>query len=144
MLGSAVIVSLPIIWGILLAHGMEKQYAEMDGNETIVPNEINSETIGNTRAVCTYCSWPEHGRKTASGEIYDSLAYTCATLEKIPFGTMLKFINQDNGKSVTCMVNDRMPTKYWDTDRRFDLSKAAAESLGIVRSGHQLLLITTL
>ncbi|MDQ7798511.1 MAG: septal ring lytic transglycosylase RlpA family protein [Candidatus Edwardsbacteria bacterium] len=140
--GGLVIVVLTVGWGMLMAHGCEKQYAAMDDIAAeISPQTLNTEAIGNVRAVCTYYSWPEHGRQTANGEIYDSLSFTCASLEKIPFGTRLCFVNPDNGRQVVCRINDRMPSKYWDTDRRFDLSRAAADSLGIIQDGKKELII---
>ena len=91
----------------------------------------------------SFYSAPEHGRPTASGEIFDSTALTCATIERIPFGTRLRFVNPDNGKQVSCRVTDRMPQCYRETNplRKFDLSKAAAESLGMVRAGVLELLV---
>ena len=91
----------------------------------------------------SFYSAPEHGRPTASGEIFDSTALTCATIERIPFGTRLRFVNPDNGKQVSCRVTDRMPQCYRETNplRKFDISKAAAESLGMVRAGVLELLV---
>jgi len=72
-----------------------------------------------------------HGRKTASGEIYDMHALTAAH-RSLPFGTMVKVTNLDNGKSVVVRINDRGP---WVRGRILDLSYAAAQRLEMIGSG---------
>ncbi len=72
-----------------------------------------------------------HGRKTASGEIYDMHALTAAH-RSLPFGTMVKVTNLDNGKSVVVRINDRGP---WARGRILDLSYAAAQRLGMIGPG---------
>ena len=72
-----------------------------------------------------------HGKKTSSGEIFNMHDYTCAN-KNLPFDTKLKVTNLANGKSVTVRVNDRGP---FVADRELDLSKAAAEKLGMITSG---------
>ena len=72
-----------------------------------------------------------HGNRTASGERFDMKEYTAAhkTLE---FGTRVKVLNIDNGRTVVVTINDRGP--YVD-GRIIDLSKAAAAHLGCMRKG---------
>ena len=43
------------------------------------------------------------GKSTASGYIYDSRQYTCAS-NSHDFGTVLKVTNKENGKSVVVVV----------------------------------------
>lgn len=71
------------------------------------------------------------GRTTASGERYDKAQHTCAHLT-LPFGTMLKVTNLDNGQTTQVRVNDRGP---FAKDRIIDLSRAAAEDLDLVLAG---------
>jgi rare lipoprotein A len=71
------------------------------------------------------------GRRTASGEVFDPDALTMAH-KTLPFGTKVKVTNLKNKKSVTVRVNDRGPTQ---ADRVGDVSLAAANKLGMVRSG---------
>jgi len=71
------------------------------------------------------------GRRTASGEVFDPDALTMAH-RTLPFGTKVKVTNLKNKKSVTVRVNDRGPTQ---ADRVGDVSLAAANKLGMVRSG---------
>lgn len=72
-----------------------------------------------------------HGRKTASGEIFDNTKMTCAH-RSLPFGTILKVINLSNNKEVIVKVNDRGP---YVKGRVLDLSHAAAKKIGITSSG---------
>jgi len=79
-------------------------------------------------------SWygPEfHGRPTASGEVFNMHALTCAHRE-LPFGTMLKVTSISSGRSVRCIVNDRGP---FVPGRDIDLSYAAAREIGLVGPG---------
>lgn len=68
-----------------------------------------------------------HGKKTASGEIFDQNALTCAH-KTLPFGTRLKVTRLDNHQSVVVTVNDRGPYKK---GRILDLSVAAARQIGL-------------
>lgn len=72
-----------------------------------------------------------HGRKTASGEIYDMYAMTAAH-KRLPLGTKVKVTNLDNGKSVVVRINDRGP---FHGNRILDLSKAAAGKIGAIEKG---------
>ena len=72
-----------------------------------------------------------HGKKTSSGEIFNMNDLTCAN-KTLPFDTLLKVTNLANGNSAEVRVNDRGP---FVADRELDLSKAAAEKLGMIRSG---------
>ena len=58
-------------------------------------------------------------------------AYTAAH-KTLPFGTFLEVTNLENGKKVVVRVNDRGP---FVANREIDLSKAAAESLGMISHG---------
>lgn len=72
------------------------------------------------------------GRRTSNGEQYNPDKYTCAH-RKLPFGTVLKVLNPENGKSVWVKVNDRGPYRK---KRIIDLSLIAAKKLDIVQKGH--------
>lgn len=71
------------------------------------------------------------GHKTASGERYDANAMTAAHLS-LPFGTKVRVVSPDTGASVIVRINDRGPHAR---GRIIDLSKAAAQKLGIVSTG---------
>jgi rare lipoprotein A len=72
------------------------------------------------------------GRSTASGEPYDPKRFTAAH-RKLPFGTVLRVVRVDDGRSVYVKVNDRGP--FGKRDRIIDLSRSAAEALGMIRAG---------
>lgn len=79
-------------------------------------------------------SWygkPFHGRTTASGEIYDMDKLTAAHY-MLPFGSRVRVTNIETGQVVTVRINDRMPQSK---KRVINLSKKAAEKLGMLKSG---------
>lgn len=79
-------------------------------------------------------SWygkPFHGRKTASGEVYNMYDLTCAH-KTLPLGTKLKVTNVKNNKSVILRVTDRGP---FIKGRDLDLSYKAAQALGYGNTG---------
>ncbi len=75
-----------------------------------------------------------HGRKTASGEVYDMNQLTAAHSE-LPLNTLLKVTNLKNNRHVVVRVNDRGP---FVGDRVIDMSLAAARDLGMVTPGTAL------
>jgi rare lipoprotein A len=72
-----------------------------------------------------------HGERTANGEVYNQYGLTAAH-PMLPLGTKIEVRNQVNGRKVWLRVNDRGPYKK---GRILDLSKLAAEQLGIVDDG---------
>jgi rare lipoprotein A (peptidoglycan hydrolase) len=81
-----------------------------------------------------------HGKKTASGEIFDQSRLTAAH-KTLPLGTKAKVTNLENGSTVEVEINDRGP---YVGDRVIDLSRAAANVLGFVESGLTLVRIEPL
>ncbi len=71
------------------------------------------------------------GNHTANGEIYDMYGISAAH-KTLPFDTIVKVVDLDTGKSVVVRINDRGP---FIEGRIIDLSKGAAEKLGIVEKG---------
>lgn len=70
------------------------------------------------------------GRKTASGERYDPKKPTAAH-RSLPFGTVVE-VRATNGRRVVVKINDRGP---FVRGRVIDLSRSAAEQLGMIRAG---------
>lgn len=70
------------------------------------------------------------GRPTASGQPYLPTEMTAAH-RTLPFGTVLEVVRVD-GRKVVVRVNDRGP---FVKGRIVDLSRSAAEALGMVREG---------
>ena len=71
------------------------------------------------------------GRVTASGEAFDMFAPTAAH-PWLPFGSLVRVINLDNGRSQVVRINDRGPTTE---DRDLDVSFWAASRLGLLENG---------
>jgi rare lipoprotein A len=86
---------------------------------------------GAQEGLASFYSDAHHGKKTASGERFDMRAMTCAH-RTAPFGTRLRVVALDTGRSVVVRVNDRGP---YAKGRVVDLSLAAAQALGIVERG---------
>ncbi|MFN3562169.1 MAG: septal ring lytic transglycosylase RlpA family protein [Chloroherpetonaceae bacterium] len=82
--------------------------------------------------MATYYANEFHGKKTASGEIYDKNKLTAASVD-LPFGTTVRVTNLDNRKSVVVRINDRMPKN--SKGRIIDLSLAGAKAIEMVQSG---------
>ena len=72
-----------------------------------------------------------HGRTTASGSRFDMNAMTAAH-RSLPFGTRVRVTNLANRRSVVLTINDRGP---YTGGRIIDVSRRAAEILGMVRKG---------
>jgi rare lipoprotein A len=79
----------------------------------------------------TYYNDKYHGKKTASGELYDREKMTCAH-KTLKFGTIVRVTRIDNQLSVEVRVNDRGP---YSEGFVIDLSYKAAEQIGLVKSG---------
>lgn len=86
----------------------------------------------NAKSSCGGASWYALHSKTASGERMNPAKMTAAH-KSLPFGTKVKVTNARSGKSVVVRINDRGP---FIRGRVLDLSKAAAQNIGMVRSGH--------
>jgi rare lipoprotein A len=76
-------------------------------------------------------SWYENGDMTASGRPYNPDEMTAAH-KTLPFGTVVVMFNQATGKHAVVEITDRGPFKE---GRVFDVSRAAAERLGIIGQG---------
>src|SRR5262245_2675046 len=78
-----------------------------------------------------HASWYALHSRTASGEQMNPSELTAAH-RSLPFGTRVLVENLANGRSVLVRINDRGP---FVGGRIIDLSKAAAESIGMVGTG---------
>jgi rare lipoprotein A len=68
-----------------------------------------------------------HGKRTASGERFNTHALTAAHKTK-GFGSHVTVTNQANGRSVSVRITDRGP---FVRGRCIDLSRAAANAIGM-------------
>src|SRR5262250_1784453 len=72
-----------------------------------------------------------HGRRTASGEVYNQFDLTAAH-QTLPHGTRVRVVNLTNDRSVLVRINDRGP---FVDDRIIDLSYAAARQIDMIGPG---------
>lgn len=72
-----------------------------------------------------------HGKTTANGETYDQNGLTAAH-KTLPFNSVVRVTNLDNGKQVTVRINDRGP---YARGRIIDLSRAAAREVDMIGPG---------
>jgi rare lipoprotein A len=74
---------------------------------------------------------PFNGRRAANGEVYDMNKPTAAH-RTLPFGTVVRVTNLDNGRETEVRIIDRGP---FVQGRIIDLSFAAARSVDMVGAG---------
>lgn len=75
--------------------------------------------------IASWYGHPYHGRRAASGEIYNMYAMTAAH-RTLPFGTRVRVHDLENGRDVVVSINDRGP---FVEGRIIDLSYAAAQAM---------------
>lgn len=90
-------------------------------SENVFPQYGNASWYGNSF----------HGRKTASGQIFNQHALTGAN-RSLPFGSIVRVTNLRNGRYVDVTINDRGP---FIKTRIIDISRAAASEIGILHRG---------
>lgn len=71
------------------------------------------------------------GNLTANGERYDMNGISAAH-KTLPFGTVVRVTNLNNGRSIDVRINDRGP---FIKNRVIDLSKGAAQKIDMIRDG---------
>lgn len=113
-------------------------------NQTLPPGHVSSYVVWGKRyhvldsaqgfierGIASWYGEKFHGRKTASGEVYNMYDMTAAH-KSLPLSTHVYVKNLSNGKSVVVKVNDRGP---FIEGRIIDLSYAAAQKLGVIGPG---------
>ena len=93
---------------------------------SLPPN--SSELVG----IASYYAEPYHGRKTANGETFDTYQALTAAHRTLPFNTVVKVTNENNGRDVEVRINDRGP---FVDGRIIDLSLKAAREIDMVLAG---------
>src|SRR6266852_4184802 len=93
------------------------------------PGSISSSEL---EGLASYYAEPYHGRKTASGEIFDTYQGLTAAHRTLPFNTFVRVTNKNNGRQVEVRINDRGPFVH---GRVIDLSLRAAREIDLVRPG---------
>ncbi len=83
------------------------------------------------RGLASWYGGKFQGRMTANGEIFDTNDFTAAH-RTLPFDTVVRVVNPETEATVTVRINDRGP---FIEGRIIDLSRAAAEAIGIAGRG---------
>jgi len=101
-------------------------------NENNEGNVNNSGGVLESRVgVASFYSDKYQGKKTSSGEVFDQDKLTAAH-PTYSMGTIVRVKNLQNRKSVVVTINDRMTDL---NGRIIDLSKKAAEEIGMLKQG---------
>ena len=90
--------------------------------------------------VASYYHNKFNGRRTSSGELYNSTLYTAAH-KTLPLNSYAVVTNMSNQRKVIVRINDRGP---FSKERIIDLSHAAAKEIGIIGSGMGMVKIEAL
>ncbi len=97
-----------------------------------VVNPRKSTVVKTIKTRATWYGPGFHGRRTASGEIFNRHAMTLAS-RHLPLGTRVRVINPKTGKAVEARVNDRGP--FGHRDITADLSQGLARRIGFQGTG---------
>lgn len=103
----------------------------LDGIVRVKVERAKAEVDSEDKGLASWYGQRFHRKKTASGETFDMNKLTAAH-RSLPFGTVVKVTNMDNGKSVSVKINDRMPKAEKTI---INLSKKAAQKLDILKNG---------
>lgn len=136
---TAVIVLLALAGAGLVSWDVLRRERRIESLADSLADSLDTRQV-KLRCLSSWYAWPEHGRPTASGEIFDSTALTCAIYRPYlrlagGWGARLLVRCTYNRRTVVVRITDAMPSHYALTGRMLDLSKAAAESLGMVNTG---------
>jgi rare lipoprotein A len=115
---------------LLFLGGCHKQRAVVTSPTGSAPSNVilpPEEKVG----LASWYGDPYHGRRTSNGETYNKYGMTAAH-RTLPFDTMVKVNNLENGRNVKVRINDRGPFK---DNRVIDLSYAAAKEISMIGPG---------
>jgi rare lipoprotein A len=111
-----------------LVRGTNKSYVVKGKTYTPINDD---DTPFVQRGLATWYGKKFHGRRTASGEVYDMYKITAAH-PTLPIPSYARVTNLVNGKQIIVRINDRGP---FHSDRIIDLSFTAALKLDILSKG---------
>lgn len=102
-----------------------------DEERRLFTRYTNAPAQSRSRGVASYYGDSFAGNKTANGERYNPRAFTAAH-RTLPFGSIVRVVREDSGQTTYVRINDRGP---FVRGRVLDLSRAAAESIDLIRRG---------
>jgi len=120
-------------------HSEERSKRESAANGSTSARAPKRDAAAPNAAMSAYseegkASWygvPFHGRRASNGEIYDMNKLTAAH-RTLPFDTVVRVTNLNNGKSTVVRITDRGP---FVDNRIIDLSMAAAREIDSIGAG---------
>jgi rare lipoprotein A len=116
-------------------HG-KKHARTTSGNLTSAPEfgpaDLLDDGVPGLRGDASFYGKKFHGRRTSTGERFDSRQFTAAS-NRFPLGTLLAVRRMDNDRCAIVKVNDRMHPKH--RKRVIDVSRSVAEYLDMIRAG---------
>jgi rare lipoprotein A (peptidoglycan hydrolase) len=133
-----------LIWPLFISCIGQQQFAAQESRETNSSGQTDLKEAlirqDNTeprkasfteRGMASFTADEQQGQLTACGERYN-MRELVAAHPLLPFGTIVKVTNLENGKSVQVRINDRGP---YVKSRIIDVSFEAAKQLGFVEKG---------
>jgi rare lipoprotein A len=105
----------------LVTHGAAKADPASADEQSVAPQQVG---------LASYYGTAHHGRRTASGSIFDMNEMTAAHAW-LPFGTRLRVTLEGTGRQVVVVVTDRLRSAR----SVIDLSFGAARELGMLQRG---------
>jgi rare lipoprotein A len=120
---------LAMVMGLHVLHGLPGWI----GAEAAAPVGHRLRPADNRLSMFRRLAWAMwNEQEAASGEAFDNDAMTAAH-RTLPFGSLVRVTNPATGASVIVRINDRGP---FSRGRLIDVSRAAAEELGMIARGH--------
>jgi len=108
--------------------------AESKGPQASLPEiEVPPDTkpLLTETGIASWYGPPYHNRRGSNGEVYDMHAMTAAH-RTLPLGSIVRVVNLGTKASATVRITDRGP---FIEGRVIDLSKAAAQKIGMLQKG---------
>jgi rare lipoprotein A len=117
-------------------HPAEAQPAESANAAPSISTEppefpLDAKPLWSETGIASWYGAPYHNRRAANGEVYDMHAMTAAH-RTLPLGTIVRVTDVKTGSSALVRITDRGP---FIEGRVIDLSRSAAEKVGIVQRG---------
>jgi rare lipoprotein A len=117
------------MWETLLRFSLIGVYAFV----RLLSADVQADPWHSEKGLASHYGKKFHGKNTASGERFSQTDMTAAH-RHLPLGTKVMVENIETGDKIEVKITDRGP--YADRKRRIiDLSKAAADSIGLVEQG---------
>lgn len=116
--------------------GAEETPADTADSETTLPPtqpELppDAKPLWSETGVASWYGAPYHNRRASNGEVYDMHAMTAAH-RTLPLGSVVRVTDLKTGASAVVRITDRGP---FIEGRVIDLSRSAADKIGIVQRG---------